>query len=174
MVELTDLQSDHIKLSAGINLVSCFNLSREQCRRTISGNFVYCWLHSNWIALHYWAICRSQWSCGLKTVAQILGSWDRMKLEAWMSACLCSVFVLSCVGSGPATGCSPVQGESYRLCIILRNWSETKRFADALCSRRSNRKYDWISGQYAIVQINRFKSILQVVRLQTIMVHEVD
>jgi hypothetical protein len=34
--------------------------------------------------------------------AQILGLWVRIQLEAWMSVCVHSLFVLSCVGSGPA------------------------------------------------------------------------
>jgi hypothetical protein len=36
--------------------------------------------------------------------AQTLGSWVRIPLEAWMFGCVCSVFVLSCVGSCLATG----------------------------------------------------------------------
>jgi hypothetical protein len=51
-----------------------------------------------------------------------------------MDICVYSVFVLSCVGSGLATGWSPSK-VSYRLCIALRNWSETKRFMDVLCSK---------------------------------------
>jgi hypothetical protein len=47
---------------------------------------------------------------------------------------VCSVFVLSCVGSGLATGWSLVQGV-LPTDLGLRNWSETKRFSDALCSK---------------------------------------
>jgi hypothetical protein len=36
--------------------------------------------------------------------AQILGLWTRIPLEAWMFVCVYSVSVLSCVGSGFATG----------------------------------------------------------------------
>jgi hypothetical protein len=36
--------------------------------------------------------------------AEILGSCVRIPLEAWMSARVSSVFVLSCVGSGFSTG----------------------------------------------------------------------
>jgi hypothetical protein len=43
-----------------------------------------------------------------------------------MDVCVYSVFVL---GSGLATGWSLVQ------CLRLRNWSETKRFTHALCSK---------------------------------------
>jgi hypothetical protein len=42
--------------------------------------------------------------------ARTLGSWVRIPLEAWMFFCVYSVFVLSCVSSGLATGWSPVQG----------------------------------------------------------------
>jgi hypothetical protein len=42
--------------------------------------------------------------------AHTYGSWRLIPLEAWMFVCVSSVFVLSCVGSGLATGWSPVQG----------------------------------------------------------------
>jgi hypothetical protein len=51
-----------------------------------------------------------------------------------MSVCVCSVFVLSCVGSDLATGSSTVQG-ILPTGLGLRNLSETKRFTDALCSK---------------------------------------
>jgi hypothetical protein len=44
---------------------------------------------------------RSQWPRGLRyelsSSAQTLGSWDRIPLEVWMSVCIYSVFVLSCM-----------------------------------------------------------------------------
>jgi hypothetical protein len=56
----------------------------------------------------------SQWPSGLKhemsSPAWTLGSWVRIPLEAWMFVWVYSVFVLSCVGRGLATGWSPVQG----------------------------------------------------------------
>jgi hypothetical protein len=43
--------------------------------------------------------CQSQWQCDLRhelpSTAQTLGSWVRIPLEAWMSVCVYSVFVLS-------------------------------------------------------------------------------
>jgi hypothetical protein len=57
---------------------------------------------------------RSQWHRNLKhelpPPAQTLGSWVRIPLKEWMSVCVYSMFVLFCVGSGLATGWSPVQG----------------------------------------------------------------
>jgi hypothetical protein len=41
--------------------------------------------------------------------ARKLGSWVRILLKAWMCVCDYSVFVLSCVVSGLASGWSPVQ-----------------------------------------------------------------
>jgi hypothetical protein len=43
-----------------------------------------------------------------------------MPLEAWMSVCVYSMFVLSRVGSGLVTGWSPVQG--VLLSVRLRDW----------------------------------------------------
>jgi hypothetical protein len=51
-------------------------------------------------------------SKGMKpsSLARTLESWVRIPLKTWMSACLYSVCVVLCVGSGLATGWSPVQG----------------------------------------------------------------
>jgi hypothetical protein len=57
---------------------------------------------------------RSQWPRGLRhemsSPACTLGLWVRIPLQAWMFDCFYSVFVLSCVSSGLATGWSLVQG----------------------------------------------------------------
>jgi hypothetical protein len=57
---------------------------------------------------------RWQWPRGLRhetsSSAWTLGSWVRIPIEAWVFVCVYSVFVLSCVGSGLATGWSLVQG----------------------------------------------------------------
>jgi hypothetical protein len=57
---------------------------------------------------------RPQWPRGLRhepsSPARILGSWVRTPFKEWMSVCVYSVFVLSCVGSGLAIGRSPFQG----------------------------------------------------------------
>jgi hypothetical protein len=55
------------------------------------------------VDLNNTVICRSrsQWPRGLRhelsSPAQTLGSWVRTPLEAWMSACVYSVFVLFCM-----------------------------------------------------------------------------
>jgi hypothetical protein len=48
--------------------------------------------------------------------------------------CVCLRLFCVCIGSGFATGWSPVQGVLNTV-LGLRNWSETKRFMDALCSK---------------------------------------
>jgi hypothetical protein len=57
--------------------------------------------------------CRSQWSRGLRhelfSPARTLKSWVGIPLEVWMFLYVYSVSVLSCAGSGLATGWSPVQ-----------------------------------------------------------------
>jgi hypothetical protein len=70
-----------------------------------------------WLNLYYRItriMCRPQWPRGLRhemsSPAWTLGSWLRIPLDAWMFVCVYSVFVLSCVGSGLATGWSLVQG----------------------------------------------------------------
>jgi hypothetical protein len=47
-----------------------------------------------------------------------------------------------CVGSGLATGWFPVQGVLPTV-LRLRNWSETKRFTDALCSKWEQQEKHW-------------------------------
>jgi hypothetical protein len=51
---------------------------------------------------------RSQWPRALRhepsLPARTLGSWVQIPLEAWLSVCVDSVFVLFCVGNGLAKG----------------------------------------------------------------------
>jgi hypothetical protein len=73
-------------------------------------------------------LCRSQWPRGLRhemsSPAWTLGSWVRIPLEAWMFAFI--QFVLSCVGSGLATGRSLVQGvlPTVYMCKIMESHKE--------------------------------------------------
>jgi hypothetical protein len=52
--------------------------------------------------------CRSQWPLRLRhemsSPSEALGSWVRIPLDAWMSARVSSLFVLSCVGNSLVTG----------------------------------------------------------------------
>jgi hypothetical protein len=79
-----------------------------------------------------------QWPRGLRhdlsSLPGTLGLWVQIPLKAWTSVCVYSVFVLSCVGSGLATGWYLIQGVLPTV-LELRNWSETKYFTDALCSK---------------------------------------
>jgi hypothetical protein len=83
-------------------------------------------LHSN--AIRWPPGLRHELSSGART----LGSWVQIPLKPLKSAFI--LFVLSCVGSGLATDWSPVWGVLPTV-LGLRNWSETKRFTDALCSK---------------------------------------
>jgi hypothetical protein len=76
------------------------------------------------------ARCKA-WTVFASSNTGIVGS---NPIKAWMSVCVYSVFVLSCVGSGLPTGWSPVHGILPTV-LGLRNWSETKRFTDVLCSK---------------------------------------
>jgi hypothetical protein len=57
---------------------------------------------------------RSQWPRRLRhelsSLARTLGSWVQIPLEAWVSVCVYSLFVLSCIVSVHVTCWSPVQG----------------------------------------------------------------
>jgi hypothetical protein len=84
-------------------------------------------------------ICRSQWPrCPrheMSSPTWILGSWVRIPLEAWMFVCVYSVSVLSCVGSGLATGLHPSK-ESYQpsISVRLRNLIKRRPRPDMGCS----------------------------------------
>jgi hypothetical protein len=111
-------------------IATVFPLLEIHDRLNVSG-------HPNF-ALPSYFNCQSQWPRGLRhglsSLVRTLGSWFRMPLKAWMTVCVYTVFVLSCVGSGFATCWSPVQ-EILPTVLGLRNSSETKRFIDALCSK---------------------------------------
>jgi hypothetical protein len=76
------------------------------------------------------AVCERALRHELSSPARTLGSWIRIPIKAWMFVCVYSV----CIGSGLATGWSPIQGVSPAV-LRLSNWNETKRFTDALCSK---------------------------------------
>jgi hypothetical protein len=61
--------------------------------------------------------CRSQWARGLRhglsSLARKLGSWVRIALKTWMSVCVYSVFVLSCVRVAALRRADPPSKKSY-------------------------------------------------------------
>jgi hypothetical protein len=63
--------------------------------------------------------CRPQWPRGLRhelsALARTLRPWVRITLKAWMSVCVFSVFVLSCVYVEALRRADPLFKESYRL-----------------------------------------------------------
>jgi hypothetical protein len=65
----------------------------------------------------------------------LLKHWDHGFESHSRHVCLCAciLFVLSCVGSGLATGCRKTG--VLPTVLGLRNWSETKCFQEALCSK---------------------------------------
>jgi hypothetical protein len=68
---------------------------------------------------------RSQRPSGLRhelfSPAQTLGSWVRIQLQAWMSVCVYSVFVLSCMQVAVLRRADPPPKEFYQLCIAIIN-----------------------------------------------------
>jgi hypothetical protein len=84
-------------------------------------------------------VARSEaWTVFARSNAGIVGSNPTQGMDICIM-CVYSVFVLSCVQVEALRRADPPSKESYRLSIRLRNWSETKRFTDAPCSRGSNR-----------------------------------
>jgi hypothetical protein len=74
--------------------------------------------------------CRSQRPLGLRhelsSPARTLGSWVRIALEALLSVCFYSVFVLSCVQVAALRRADFLFKESYRLCKRSRNCQAAK------------------------------------------------
>jgi hypothetical protein len=78
----------------------------------------------------------SQWPRGLRhepsSPAVTLGYWFEIPLNAWMSVCVCSAFMLPCVDSGLAMCWSPAQGVLPTVCkvriskLINSEWAQTK------------------------------------------------
>jgi hypothetical protein len=73
-----------------------------------------------------------QWPRGLRhemsSSALTMGSWVRIALKA----CMCLFCV--CIRQRPCDGLIPRRRRPTE-CLRLRNWSETKRFTDVLCSK---------------------------------------
>jgi hypothetical protein len=63
----------------------------------------------------------------LPSPAQTLGSWVRIPLEAWMSVCVYSVFILPCVQVAALRLTDPPSKESYRLCKKIKKVKKRPR-----------------------------------------------
>jgi hypothetical protein len=106
----------------------------------------------SYIQLRLVLTCRSQWPRGLShelsSPAQTLGSWARIPLEARMSVCFYSVFVLSCVQVAALRRAHPPSKECYRLCKKSRNWKSSQgptkdcRAIDRQTYRQADRQID--------------------------------
>jgi hypothetical protein len=92
--------------------VVCINIAGKYRALNCSGNFyiLYCTFISpvGRIDRKITGFCRLQWPHSLwremSSAAQTVELLDGMRLEAWMSVRVSSVLVLSCPGSGLATG----------------------------------------------------------------------
>jgi hypothetical protein len=73
-----------------------------------------------WLAVYRQSILARDVSHELSSPAKTLGSWVRIPLEAWMSVCVHSVFVLSCVQIAALRRADPPYKESYRLCKTIK------------------------------------------------------
>jgi hypothetical protein len=82
--------------------------------------------------------------------ARTLGSWVRIPFK---HGCLCLFCV--CVRNRPCDGLIP-RPRSPTGCFRLRNWSGTKRFTDALCSKweQQKKKKNYYLSTCAYVQIS--------------------
>jgi hypothetical protein len=63
----------------------------------------------------------------LSSPARTLGSWIRMSLEAWMSVCVCSMFVLSCMQVEALRWADAPSEVSYHLCKKIRTLKKRPR-----------------------------------------------
>jgi hypothetical protein len=58
----------------------------------------------------------------LSSLARTLELWVRIPLKAWMSVCVYSLFVLSCVQVAALRRADPSSKKSYLVCIGSKNW----------------------------------------------------
>jgi hypothetical protein len=88
----------------------------------------WCWRKFLSLCRVFWCLSWRSWCAAalrheLFSASQTLRSWVRIPLNAWMSVCIYSVFVLSYVQVAALRRADPSSKESYRLCIGSRNWN---------------------------------------------------
>jgi hypothetical protein len=133
-------------------------LEYQEEKRSICLNLTSC-SRSRW--------SRSQWSRGLRqemsSPAQTLGSWGRIPIRTRISLCIYSV----CVSYRPCDGLIP-RPRSPTDCLRLRNWSETKRLTDVLCSKWEQQKYTFagIFTNIATISYNSLSSSCLFLRIR--------
>jgi hypothetical protein len=110
----------HLHPILGVNIKRCGNIFSVQIGP--GQQIFYINLQLNIHILFNKTRRRSQWPRGLRhemsSPAQTLGSWVQTPLEARVSECFYSVFMLSCICTGLVTSSSPSK-ESYRLSTWL-------------------------------------------------------
>jgi hypothetical protein len=144
----------------------------------IASNITSITCHATRLASLQNIICLSQWPCSLRhetsSSPQKLGSRVRIPFEAWMSVRVYSVSVLSCLGSGLATGLFP-RPRSPTNCLqdsqFQINSDEEKArgpYTKGIRRRRNNEAF-----QVWAVARNVFKKCVHFSRL-TVFVHDLQ
>jgi hypothetical protein len=90
---------------------------------------------------------------------QTLRSWVRMPLETWISVCIFSVFVLSCVYVAALRLADPPSKESYRLRIRLGNWKSGQDSTKSCTANNNNNnlRYPWRISNLTSVNTENFQ-----------------
>jgi hypothetical protein len=99
----------------------------------------------------------------MSSPVRTLGSWVRIPLEAWMFVWVYSVFVLSCVGSGLATGWSLVQGvlPTVYKCKITEPHNEEAKARYGLERHIRRRRYKLVIKNSCINSRSRYSDWLR-------------
>jgi hypothetical protein len=110
------------------------------------------------------------WTVFARSTSGVVGSNPTRGLDV----CLRLLCVLSCVQVAALRRADPPSKDSYRLSTRLRNWSETKRFTDALCSKQEEYVYKGqnhgfrIYDNYVVVKL-KFLGLSETKRMRYVM-----